>query len=206
MTKGVVMRRLTIGLAALLLSACGGEVYPVPVTQAYLSLSGIGTPLGMSPLPGGLSPVTVRFESLPGENMVQWKFSHEGDDLARIVARVTPDGDNSSNVTVSYVNGDAPDDKWRNGQARGLIEREIQRLVVEAVDAKLEQRPFNDELRKEVTRQVAMATISAMMGDASNAMDKAIKEQKEREAARGSASAANPYNATKPSTDLSKYN
>lgn len=200
------MRRLTIGLAALLLSACGGEVYPIPATQAYLTLSGIGTPSGMSPLPGGLHPVTVRFESLPGDNMVQWKFSHNGDDLARIVAQVTAEGDTSSNVRVAYVKGDAPDDKWRNGQARGLIEREIQRLVVEAVDAKLEQRPVNDELRREVTRQVTMASIGAVMDDVSTSIDKAVKEQKKREAVRGSASAANPYNATKPSTDLSKFN
>ena len=200
------MRRLTIGLAALLLSACGGEVYPVPATQAYLTLSGIGTPKGMSPLPGGLSPVTVRFESLPGDKTVQWKFSHNGDDLARIVATVTPDGDTSSNVTVRYVNGDAPDDKWRNGAARGLIEREIQRLLVEAVDAKMEQRPISDELRLEVTRQVAMSSIGAMMNDVSASMDKVVADEKQRKAESEARRSANPYNATKPSTDLSKFN
>ena len=200
------MRRMMIGVAALMLSACGGEVYPVPATQAYLSLSSIGTPRGMSPLPGGLSPVTVRFESLPGENMVQWKFSHDGDDLARIVAQVTPDGENSSNVTVRYVKGEAPDDKWRNGHSRGLIEREVQRLVVEAVDAKMENRPVNEELRLDVTRQVAMSSIGSMMSDVSKSMDEHIEKQKQREAESEARRAANPYNATKPSTDLSKYN
>jgi hypothetical protein len=200
------MRRLTIGLAALLLSACGGEVYPVPVTQAYLSLSGIGTQGGMSPLPGALSPVTVRFESLPGDNMVQWKFSHDGDDLARIVAQATPEGDTSSNVRVAYVKGDAPDDKWRNGHARGLIEREIQRLVVEAVDAKLENRSINDQLRKDVVIQVTTASMGAVMSDVSSSLDKHIADEKQRKAESEARRSANPYNATKPSTDLSKYN
>jgi hypothetical protein len=199
---------MVIGLAALMLSACGGgsEVYPVPASQAYQSLSGVGTPNGMSPLPGGLQPVTVSFEALPGDNMVQWKFSHEGDDLARIVAQVTPDGDNSSNVTVAYVEGDAPGDKWRNGKARELIKRDIQRLLVEAVDAKLENRSINEDLRKEVVMTVTQSSIGSMMGDASKAMDEAVARQEEDDRQQEADRAANPYNATRPSTDLRKYN
>lgn len=202
------MRRMVIGTAALMLSACGGssEVYPVSAGDAYSSLSGIGTPTGMSPLPGGLQPVTVYFEAVPGDSMVQWKFNHEGDDLARIVAQVSPDGAKSSKVTVSYVVGDAPDKKWRNGAARGLIQREIQRLVVEAVDAKLEHRKLNEKLRKDVVTTVARSSIGSMMGDANKAMDDAVAEQEERKSQAESERAANPYNATKPSTDLSKFN
>ena len=88
------MPRAILGLAAFLLASCGGggEVYPVSSKQAYLELSSIGTPPAMDPLPGGLSPVSVTFEVIPGENSVQWLFTHEGDDIGRIVAKVTPDG------------------------------------------------------------------------------------------------------------------
>jgi hypothetical protein len=201
------MRKLVVGIAALLLSACGGgETYQVAPVTAFTALSGIGTPSGMSPLPGGLSPVSVNFESVPADNTVQWLFTHEGDDIARIVARVTPDGDAASNVTVEYVQGQAPDENWRNAQARRLIQQQIHRLVVEAVDSTMESRPFNEELRADVRRSVAMNSIGSMMQDASTAMDEAVKKQKERRAAAENAGSTSPYAATKPATDLSKYN
>jgi hypothetical protein len=201
------MRRLMVmGLAALLLSGCGGEVYPVQPTEAFIKLSGIGTPQGLSSLPGGLSPVSVHFESVPADNSVQWLFTHEGDDIGRIVAKVTPDGDNSSNVTIAYADGTAPGDKWRNAQARRLIQTHIQRLVTEAVDSTMESRPFDEAVRHDVTMQVTTASIGSIMNDVSASMDQEIARRKEAKQAAQSAAAANPYAASKPTTDLSKYN
>ena len=60
---------------------------------------------------------------------------------------MTPDGDKASTVTVQYVAGTAPDENWRNSDARRLIENQVQRLVVEAVHSKFENRPFDDELK-----------------------------------------------------------
>jgi hypothetical protein len=202
------MRGLMIGLAALLLSGCGGssEVYPIPAGDAFRTLSSIGRPSGMNPLPGGLTPVSVRFEALPGDNLVQWLFTHDGDDIGRIVAKVEPKDDTSSNVTVNYVQGAAPDEHWRNGQARRLIQQEIHRLAVEAVDSKLENRPFDQNLRMDVIKSVTMNSIGSVMNDVSSSMDKMIKERKEREAASENAGSSNPYTATKPSMDLSKFN
>ena len=207
------MRRTIIGLVALLLTSCGGgDVYPVPSTQAYLMLSSIGTPPSMDPLPGGLSPVSVKFEVIPGENAVQWLFTHEGDDIGRIVVRVTPDGQTSSNVTVAYVNGTAPDGNWRNAEARRLIEKQVQKLVVEAVDSTLENRSFDDDLRKQVAIDVATSSMGAMMGDVSSSVDEVVAEEKERERRQEDASSASPdvapspADATKPTTDLSKFN
>lgn len=199
-------KTMMIGVAALLLGACGGEVYPVAPTEAFTSLSGIGTPSSMDSLPGALGPVSVNFESVPADNSVQWLFSHDGDDIARIVARVTPDSDTSSSVTVQYVQGSAPDENWRNAQARRLIQGQVQRLVVEAVDSTLENRPFDEGLATDVRNQVTMASAGAMMKDASDAMDQAVARQKERHAASDAAAAANPYMASKPATDLSKFN
>ena len=196
------MRKLMIGMAALLVSACGGETYPVAPTEAFLTLSNIGNPPGTSMLPGALSPVNVSFESVPADNSVQWKFTHDGDDIGRIFAVVTPDGDAASNIRVGYMDGSAPDDKWRNGQARRLIRDQVQRLFVEHVDATFEKRPFNDGLSKDVTLQVTSASMGALMNDVSASMDAHIKKEKEAK----NQSNANPYTATKPATDLSKYN
>ena len=196
------MRKMFVGVAALLLGACGGETYQVPPTEAFLTLSSMGSPPGMSSLPGALAPVSVDFESVPADNSVQWLFRHDGDDLARIVAQVTADGDTASTVTVGYVAGTAPDDKWRNGQARRLIQNQIQRLVIEQVDSTFDKRPFNEELAKDVRMQVTTASMTAMMDDVGASLDKHIQAQKDRQ----NQASTSSYAATKPSTDLSKYN
>ncbi len=199
------MRLIMVGAAALLLSGCGGEEYPVPASQAYTTLAGVGTPEGLYPLPGGLTDVAVRFEALPTENSVQWLFSHDGDDLARIVAKVAPSGDNASNVSVEYVEGSAPDEKWRNGQVRNL-QTAVQQLVVEAVDSKLDGRPFDMALRANVNATTSAMSAGSMMKDANSAMDKAIEEQKQSEREAEAASEANPYAKTQPTMDLNKFN
>jgi hypothetical protein len=189
-------------MAAMLVSACGGETYQVAPTEAFLTLSNIGNPPGTSTLPGGLSAMNVSFESVPADNSVVWKFTHDGDDVGRIVATVTPDGDTATNIRVGYMDGSAPDENWRNGQARRLIRDQLQRLFVEHVDATFEKRAFNQGLKNDVVMQVTTASMSAIMNDVSASMDAHIAKEKERK----NQSSASPYAATKPSTDLSKYN
>ena len=200
------MRMIALGAAALLLAGCGGEEYPVPASQAYSTLAGVGTPTGLYPMPVGLEDVAVWFESLPSQNAVQWHFSHEGDDLARIIAKVEPNGDNASNVSLQYVEGSAPDDNWRNGKVRRLIRNEVQKLVVEAVDSKMENRSFDMALRANVSAATAAASVGSMMKDVSKSMDEEVERRAQRERESETRAATNPGNATKPSMDLTKYN
>ena len=198
------MRKIFIGMAALLLSACGGETYQVAPVQAFESLSSIGTTPGMDNLPGALEPVHASFESIPGDNAVQWLFTHEGEDIGRIIAKVDPKGDNASVVTVYYVDGTAPGDHWRNEAARRLIKGQIQRLAAEAVNAKLTNRPFDNEIRKDVDMQVTMASMGAIMNDASNSMEEAAASfHQADEEARISRQSSEAMRVGKPSTDLS---
>jgi hypothetical protein len=195
-------------IAALLLSACGGETYQVAPVEAFTSLSSIGTPPGMDPLPGGLNPVQASFESVPGDNLVRWSFTHEGEDIGQIIAKVEPDGDKASKVTVWYADGTAPDDHWRNSDARRLIKQEILRLAVEAVDSKLKNRPFDEALKKDVALQVTTSSLGAMMDDASAAMDeyaeKSRKADQEAEARRAQLEAGRASSQVgKPAVDLS---
>lgn len=199
------MRKMMLGLAALLLTSCGGETYPIAPTAAFEALSGIGTPSGLDPLPGGLSPVSVNFEAVAADNAVQWLFSHDGDDIGRIVAQVTPEGDEASTVSVYYLEGKAPDENWRNGSARNLIENYIQRLVVEAVDSTLESRPMDEAIKMDVLMKVSTASMSSMMKDVSASMDEHIANEKAAEKEMEARAATNPYAATRPSTDLSKF-
>lgn len=201
------MRKMIISLAALLLSACGGQDYPMTASEAFNSLSSIGNTPGMDSLPGGLNPVSASFEAIPGDNAVVWKFTHDGEDLGKIVAKVDPNG-SASTVTVYYVDGAAPGDHWRNDAARRLIKGQIQRLAVEAVDAKLTNRPFDQELKRDVDVQVTMASVGSIMNDASKSMDEAAARfheyDKEQEVSHAQSEAARASrDVGKPMTDLS---
>ena len=200
------MRLTILGAAALLLAGCGGEEYPVPASQAYATLAGVGTSTGLDPMPVGLEEVSVSFESLPSQNAAQWRFSHDGDDLARIIAKVEPNGDNASIVSLQYDEGSAPDENWRNGKVRRLLRNEVQRLVVEAVDSKMESREFDSALRADVSAKTAAASMGAVINDVSKSMDEEVERRAQRDREDDARVAANPNNATKPSMDLSKFN
>lgn len=204
------MRKILIGVAALLLSACGAKTYQVAASEAYESISSLGSDT-LEPLPGGLDPVDVSFESSPADNAVQWKFTHDNDDIATIVAKIDPKGDNASDVTVYYAEGTAPSGNWRNSEARALIKGQIIRLVNEAVDAKITKRPIDLELKKDVYAQVALSSIGSMMEDVGASMDKAAadfaKHDKEREVSRSNLAAREAASRVgKPMTDLSGSN
>jgi molybdopterin-binding protein len=204
------MREIIIGIAALLLSACGAKTYPVAASEAYESISSLGSDT-LEPLPGGLSPVDVSFESSAADNAIQWKFSHENDDIATIVAKIDPKGDASSDVTVYYADGTAPSGNWRNSEARALIKGQIMRLVNDAVDARITKRPIDADLKKEVYAQVAMSSIGSMMEDVGTSMDAAVKEfdkqDKERKISRTNSAAREAASKVgKPMTDLGGSN
>jgi len=204
------MRKIIIGIAALLLSSCGAKTYPVAASEAYESISSLGSDT-LEPLPGGLSPVDVSFESSAADNAIQWKFSHENDDIATIVAKIDPKGDASSDVTVYYADGTAPSGNWRNSEARALIKGQIMRLVNDAVDARITKRPIDADLKKEVYAQVAMSSIGSMMEDVGTSMDAAVKEfdkqDKERKISRTNSAAREAASKVgKPMTDLGGSN
>ena len=201
------MRLILLGATALLLAGCGGEDYPVPATEAFDTLASVGTPKGLYPLPIGIEEVSVDFSTVPEKNFVKWSFSHDGDDLGTIFAEVKPKGDASSNVRVSYADGAAPDENWRNGKVRGLLKREVQKLVVEAVDAKFERRPFDTDLRARVSMATAAASMGAMMKQVDASLDAEIERREENKRESESRRVAyKPADKSKPMTNLSKYN
>ena len=71
------MRLILLGASALLLAGCGGEEYPVPASEAFATLSGVGKPAELFPLPGGLYDVAVNFEAVGADQAVKWHFSHD---------------------------------------------------------------------------------------------------------------------------------
>jgi hypothetical protein len=197
---------MLLGASALLLAGCGGEEYPVPASEAIYTLSAVGTPAGLYPLPIGLEGIQVDFDTVLDQNFVKWRFSHDGEDLGTIFAQVEPNGETKSTVRVSYADGTAPDENWNNGKIRGLLERQVQQLVVEAVDAKFEKRPFDKEVKRRVNMETAQASIGTMFKEVDASMNKHIANEKEAKRVAESVRTINPDQFSKPTTDLSKFN
>lgn len=205
------VRMMFLGAAALLLAGCGGEEYPVPAGEAASLLAGLGHTPAVSPMPVALEEVKVSFESLPGGNAVQWAFTHDGDELGQIVAMVEPSGEAASKVTVDYVEGSAPDGKLNNGKFRAQLKGGVKQLVVEAIDATLERRPFNTALRSQVDASITAALMGAVIDKTYSGINAALAKQDRLDKER--ANAPNyvherpvPQDASKPTSDLSKFN
>lgn len=190
-----------IAAFALMLGGCGGETYPLAASDAYASLTSIGVPAGAEPL-SVMHEVSVDFEALPDDNSVRWTFSHEGDNLGAIVAHVDPSGDKASTITTDYVEGSSPDDKWRNGKMRGLIQGGSRQLIEEAIRSHFENRPFDHELRRSIDVAALQANLGTEFSDISKSMDKAAANFEEADREDEARRATNPNNATKPSIDL----
>lgn len=190
-----------IAALALGLGGCGGETYPLPASEAYASLTSLGVPNDarvLTPMDG----VSLDFEALPDESSVRWTFSHDGDNLGAVIAHVDASGDKASTITTDYVEGSAPDDKWKNGKMRTMIEGGSRQLLEEGIRAHFENRPFNHELRRSIDMAAVQANIGAMMNDVSKSMDEAVAKFDANDREAESRAATNPYNATKPSVDL----
>ncbi|MEO6580505.1 MAG: hypothetical protein ABIN83_05080 [Sphingomicrobium sp.] len=200
-----MFKMILLGTAALSLTACGGEKYAVPASEAYQTLSSIGTPTGVSPLPAGLSGVSVSFDTPPSDSQARWRFSHDGSDIGSIIATVAPSGDKASVVSLTYAEGTAPDSEWQNRNVRTILKGSMQSLIAEAIDSRFDQRPFDMELYRKVSVATLQSNIGGIMKDVSSSMDKEIARRAERDAM-SDAQANNPYTATKPAVDLSKTN
>lgn len=204
----MTIRTFMLGAAALLLTACGGEEYPVPASEAASLLAGLGNAPAVSPMPAALSDVVVNFESLPGGKAVQWSFTHNGDDLAKIVATVEPKGVSASIVTLDYVEGSAPDAKSNASKIRDQLRGGVRQLLLEAVDSTLDHRPFDMALRQQVDTNITVAMIGTMFQGASDGMDAAMARtdlHQQPSQSTTSSSIPSPQEASKPTTDLSQF-
>lgn len=195
------MRRFAlIAALALSLAACGGETYPLPAAEAYSSLTAVGSPDGAGALTA-IHKVSMSIDSLPDDSSVSWRFSREGAELGKIVARVDPDGETKSVITTDYIDGPASNE-GNNKPARALIQGGMRQLIEEKIRSHFEHRPFNQDLRKSIQLAALQSNMGAMMNDVSKSMDEAAASFDARDQERDSRAATNPANATKPNIDL----
>ena len=206
----MTVRMTILGATALLLTACGGDDYPVPAAEAVSMLASLGYSPALATMPAALDKVQVSFESVPGGQSVQWSFRRGRDDLGRIVATVEPSGDTASKVKVDYVEG-LDHGGGTAGRIRKQLQVNLRPLFVEAVDATLDRRPFDPAVRAEVDANLTEGLGPTMFSGVDASLDAEVakrdRRDSERSSGRGSSrEAPSPRSATQPTSDLSRFN
>jgi hypothetical protein len=155
-----------------------GETYAVPATEAARVLETLPLPAmveGMiDTLPGGNFTRAVD----PGKS-VTYFFHARGGQAAKFVATLQPvDAGHTRINTAMTMSGDAESllktqymPLAKQFEAVGAV------AMREQIDAKLEHRPFNQEVTKQAMMGFAMANMGAIQKSASEAMDAAVKLQ-----------------------------
>lgn len=199
-----------LGAAALLLSSCGSEEYPMSAAQAGSMLSSLGYSPVLATMPNAIAKVQVNFETLSDGQSVQWSFRRGRDDLGKIVATVLSSGDAASTVKVDYREGE---DRGGGtaGRLRMQLKTNLRPLFVEAVDSTLDGRPFDETVRAKVDAALTEGLGPTMFSGVDASLDAEVARRDGRESDRASQRANNrqappPAAATRPSSDLSRFN
>ncbi len=206
-----MMKNLRLTLlcaAALLLSSCGSDEYPMPAAQATSMLASLGYSPVLATMPNAIAKVQVSFESLPDGQSVQWSFRRGRDDLGRIVATVVPSGESASTVKVDYAEGE-DHGGGSAGRIRMQLKNNLKPLFVEAVDSTLDGRPFDEAVRARVDAALTEGLGPTMFSgvDASLDAEVAKRDKREKRPHRpfDGSSKAPPPRAGQPATDLSRF-
>lgn len=200
---------------ALSLSACTetSETYQVGVSDAWSKLASSGYAVSSFGMPSALLAMDVQasFESIPGDSTAYWAFTRNGKELGRL--NVAVEGDQSSStVSYSYAKGDVSGEDEKIEQ---VIRQVAQPLFVEAVDATIENRSSDQNMRKMADAESTKQLIGQAVKETYSAIGKAHKESQEKWARQDAEMAAEQANdaalsakdnSARPTTDLSKFN
>jgi hypothetical protein len=132
-----------------------GEVYDVPLEQAYGELSAMRVPAALMQVRAGVhAPEVAVRQSFP---VIDWHFQLDGRDVATFTARLSPEGPGRTRVRVEYTPGEASAPELIHLTSAGLV-RDLARLTMsEQIDAQLERRPVDDDRAIEALARHAAA-------------------------------------------------
>jgi hypothetical protein len=140
-----------------LLAACGdGKSYPISANDVTNKLLASKPPMFVF----GSSGANVMVTQGAG-GAVRWTVLQSGKQVMRLVATITPDGDNASSVAVSV---EPPDNDAKTAIGKNLAENPAivnlyRSAMVEQIDARLNNREFD---MSKIRGQMAAAAIATM--------------------------------------------
>jgi hypothetical protein len=118
-----------------------GQVYDVPITQAYSELAAMPLPPMLAQVTGGSNAATVDVRRTP--DSIGWHFHLRGQEMSVFTAKLSPEGPGRTRVRVSYEPGNALSPELGQLTSTRLMRDLAEITMSEQVDAHLEHRPFD---------------------------------------------------------------
>lgn len=141
-----------------------GEVYAVPIDQAYSQLKSLELEPGLRSLVAGSDDLSMFTELTPNQSVV-WKFKHDGDPIGEVRAALAPEGAAKTRVKVSFELAERGELKHHAAfvNQQELVSSFITIQLQERIAAKLEGRKFDETKVGEAVTQYVMTHPQAMM-------------------------------------------
>ena len=118
-----------------------GQVYDVPLEQAYSELSSMPLPETLVRSTGGAEPASVAVERSP--RAIDWRFQVAGQEVAVFTASLSPEGADRTRVRIAYTAAEPPSPELGQLTSTALV-RDLARIAMtEQVSAELEDRPVD---------------------------------------------------------------
>ena len=137
------MRQYSLLLIAALLAGCGGdgETYQIATRDVKSKLLGVEPPDWVFGDGKGVDTTTSQI----GQDQVRWTVRGDGTSMLKFTATVAPDGDSASKVSLvlELADGQQPDQVRHNIATTSAAMGLYQAAMVEAIEARLENRSFN---------------------------------------------------------------
>lgn len=184
-----------------------GEVYPIPVNDAYHALAALSTPeeLGRG---GARSDVSVEF--IPDES-VTWRFKRKGKTYGVYRAKLTGLGEGGTHTRVG-VTFEKVEDKPANEmdalRDAPMLQKLAHLAMNERIDSTLENRPYDQGAVDQAMAAYLLANPQAVgdfQREAFTAASKTMTEMSKSERMGRETAPGRPTASTKPMTDLSGY-
>lgn len=118
-----------------------GQVYDVPIAQAYGELVAMPMPPMLAQVTGGSDAATV--EVSRSADTIGWHFRVRGQVVSEFTARLSAEGPNRTRVRVSYQPGEPLSPELGRLTSTRLMRDVAEITMREQVDAQLEHRPFD---------------------------------------------------------------
>ena len=118
-----------------------GQVYDVPITQAYSELAAMPMPPMLTQITAGSDAATVEVRRSP--DSIGWHFHMRGQQVSVFTARLSAEGPGQTRVRVSYEPGKALSPELGQLTSTRLMRDLAEITMREQVDAHLEHRPFD---------------------------------------------------------------
>lgn len=189
----------------------GGELYAMPQSDIYRQIQDLAPHPKIAAFQVQVPDARIDVVAEPALPGVRWHFTHGGDDIGNVVAKLSPASSGRTRVNVYFEPGVTDESKWKIKDVRKALKIVAVATMAEQIDATLEKREVDQSIIADAAVASIITNPQAIQREAISRMDEHAAweaEDEKREAERKKEQAVREAyaNAGKPTTDLSRFN